>query len=89
MTVSLKKSLARKSPSRRAKIKAEAKRMIKREIPDVPTAYVGQLARHLQYQKTDYGDALSSKQIAGAERVIRRMIREYLAGEWEKKHDRA
>jgi hypothetical protein len=31
MTVSLKKSLARKSPERRAKIKAEAKRMIDKE----------------------------------------------------------
>jgi len=34
MTVSLKKSLARKSPARRAKIKADAKRMIKRELDD-------------------------------------------------------
>jgi hypothetical protein len=34
MTVPLKKSLARKSPSRRAKIGAEAKRMMKREFDD-------------------------------------------------------
>lgn len=51
----------------------------------VPLADVQRLASHLQFEKhPDYGDLLSAAQIAKAERVIRRLIREHLAGKWDR-----
>ena len=44
-------------------------------------------SRHtLQFIKDkDYGDLLSAAQIAKAERVIRRLIKEHLNGKWDKR----
>ena len=59
---------------------------IKHESPlHVPLADVQRLASHLQFIKDkDYGDLLSAAQIAKAERVIRRLIKEHLNGKWDK-----
>jgi type III secretory pathway component EscU len=51
----------------------------------VPLADVLKLARTLQYQQTDYGSGITAKQIEQAERIIRRLIREHLAGKWSKR----
>ena len=52
----------------------------------VPLSDVQRLAAHLQFIKDkDYGDLLSATQIAKAERIIRRLIREHLAGKWDHK----
>ena len=52
----------------------------------VPLADVQRIASHLQFNRhEDYGDTLSAAQIAKAERVIRRLIREHLAGKWGNK----
>ena len=52
----------------------------------VPLADVQRLASHLQFIKDkDYGDLLSAAQIAKAERVIRRLIKEHLNGKWDKR----
>ena len=51
----------------------------------VPLADVQRLASHLQFEKTDYGNGLSVAQIAKAERIIRRLVREHLAGKWDNK----
>jgi hypothetical protein len=51
----------------------------------IPLADVGKLAACLQYQKdSDYGDLLSCRQIEKAERIIRRLIKEHIAGKWNK-----
>jgi hypothetical protein len=47
----------------------------------VPLADVLKLARTLQYQQT----GITAKQIEQAERIIRRLIREHLAGKWSKR----
>lgn len=51
----------------------------------VPLADVQKLASQLQFTKDkDYGDMLTVTQLAKAERVIRRLIREHLNGKWDK-----
>jgi hypothetical protein len=52
----------------------------------VPLSDVQRLASHLQFIKDkDYGDLLLAAQIAKAERVIRRLIREHLSGKWDQR----
>lgn len=56
------------------------------EPPHIPLADVLKLASLLQYEHdTSCGPGVSAAQVAKAERVMRRLIKEHIAGKWDRK----